>query len=68
MHEGLVFRDLVNPADEWKWWAMCPVTQQPILAGVASVLAEDEFLNGLGDRCISLSELNALSTAERLEE
>ena len=25
------FRKLTNPQNEWKWWAMCPDTNEPIL-------------------------------------
>ena len=30
-HEDLEFEELKNPADEWKFWAMCPLTNQPVL-------------------------------------
>lgn len=30
-HVFLLFSKLDNPADEWGWWAMCPVKNQPIL-------------------------------------
>lgn len=30
-HKNLKFERLSNPADEWKWWSICPNTGQPIL-------------------------------------
>lgn len=30
-HEMLRFVPLYNPIDEYKWWALCPATKQPIL-------------------------------------
>lgn len=30
-HKDLQFASLDNAIDEWQWWAMCPVKQQPIL-------------------------------------
>jgi len=29
-HENLVFRELQNPPPDWRYFATCPVTQQPI--------------------------------------
>ena len=29
-HE-IEFRHLTNPADEWNWWGVCPVTNEPVL-------------------------------------
>lgn len=33
-HVNLSFVPLDNPADEWDWWAMCPIKAQPILLKV----------------------------------
>lgn len=33
-HAGLEFRELTNPADDWRWWATCPETGEPVLARV----------------------------------
>lgn len=33
-HRRMLFRLLANAADEWCWFAMCPVKQQPILMRV----------------------------------
>lgn len=30
-HNNLKFLELFNPVDDWKYWAMCPVMDQPIL-------------------------------------
>ena len=33
-HDELEFKELINAADEWNWWAMCPSFTQPILMKV----------------------------------
>lgn len=33
-HEGLEFRLFDRPCGEWTHWAMCPVTQEPILCRI----------------------------------
>ena len=33
-HIDLEFKDISNPSDEWKFWAMCPLLSQPILLKV----------------------------------
>lgn len=30
-HNDLDFVPLLNATDEWKWFAICPITEQPIL-------------------------------------
>lgn len=30
-HSKLKFQPLTNPVDSFEWWALCPVTQEPIL-------------------------------------
>lgn len=37
-HKNLLFVPLTNAADEWKWWCMCPIIQEPILLA----LSEDD--------------------------
>lgn len=44
-HIKLLFKLLYNPADEYKYWAMCPEVNQPILmqivyGGVTSTNAD----------------------------
>lgn len=51
-HAGMDFRPLPNPADEWKYWAVCPETQCPVLLrveddGAAAGKVED-FLDTFG--------------------
>lgn len=33
-HSQLLFYPLANPADLYKWWSICPVTQQPLMVKV----------------------------------
>lgn len=33
-HRDVKFQRLANPTDDWRWWATCPVTRQPILLRV----------------------------------
>lgn len=33
-HEQLEFKPLHNPADDFHWWAMCPLINEPILLRV----------------------------------
>lgn len=33
-HENLIFSLLANPQDEWKYWALCPDSHQPVLLKV----------------------------------
>lgn len=35
-HERLDFRKLDNPRDEYSFWAMCPVKNQPLTMSVVS--------------------------------
>ena len=30
-HEDMVFHELYNSMDDWRYWATCPITKQPIL-------------------------------------
>lgn len=36
-HPELEFKPLSNPVDDWKWWATCPNTGEPVLAMVRVV-------------------------------
>lgn len=39
-HHDLEFKPLTNPADEFKFWAMCPEIDEPVMLAV--VETEDE--------------------------
>lgn len=30
-HDKLVFHALTNPRDDYKWWAICPDSKEPLL-------------------------------------
>jgi len=36
IHDNLEFKPLQNPADDWRFWAMCPETDQPVLGAIVS--------------------------------
>lgn len=33
-HPAMVFWELTNPADNYKYWALCPVTDEPVMLAV----------------------------------
>lgn len=33
-HDALVFWELTNPADNYKYWALCPATDEPVMLAV----------------------------------
>lgn len=39
MHD-LVFHPLAKPIGEWDWWAVCPVSREPVLVRFGDLPAE----------------------------
>ncbi len=45
-HKGLLFHRLDNASDEFKWWAFCNYTNQPILLRVAEEEEAEDAAGG----------------------
>lgn len=39
-HLGMIFTELKNPKDEYKWWGMCSTSKQPILLAQKHIIDE----------------------------